>query len=139
MIDDNEPVIYLSGPMTGLPDFNYPLFHGVAEHFRSEGLTILSPAEVDGGEQVVAHESHCAGNSTPEACTCIAGAKAAKPWQYYMTKAITMQMQANAWAGLPGWFNSRGAKREFDLAVDLRHALYLVKFMPFGPVLEELP
>ena len=38
-------IIYLSGPMTGLPDYNYPLFHGVAAKLRSDGHNVYSPAE----------------------------------------------------------------------------------------------
>ena len=102
----DREVIYLSGPMTGLPDFNYPLFNDCARFFREDGRQILSPAEIDGGQQVTTKE--------------------VKPWQYYMTKAIEMQMKATAWAGLPGWWRSKGAKREFDLAVDLQHKLYIV-------------
>lgn len=38
---------YLSGPMTGLPDFNYPYFNGVAAALRLWGYTIINPAELN--------------------------------------------------------------------------------------------
>lgn len=37
--------IYLSGPMTGYPEFNYPLFHRVAALLREEGHRVYNPAE----------------------------------------------------------------------------------------------
>lgn len=37
--------VYLSGPMTGLPDFNYPAFHDAAQRLRSIGHRVESPAE----------------------------------------------------------------------------------------------
>jgi len=41
-----EPrVIYLSGPMTGLPGYNYPLFHKVAGDLREAGHRVYNPAE----------------------------------------------------------------------------------------------
>lgn len=40
-----QAVIYLSGPMTGYPEFNYPLFNKVAEELRGQGHTVMNPAE----------------------------------------------------------------------------------------------
>ncbi|QNQ62220.1 DUF4406 domain-containing protein [Brucella sp. 6810] len=37
--------IYLSGPMTGLPEFNYPAFHRVARQLRVGGHYVYNPAE----------------------------------------------------------------------------------------------
>jgi len=37
--------IYLSGPMTGLPEFNYPAFHRVARELRASGHYVYNPAE----------------------------------------------------------------------------------------------
>jgi len=37
--------IYLSGPMTGLKDFNYPRFHGAARGLREQGHFVFNPAE----------------------------------------------------------------------------------------------
>lgn len=39
--------IYLSGPMTGLPDFNYPEFNRVAQLLRGQGHFVYNPAEFD--------------------------------------------------------------------------------------------
>lgn len=38
-------IIYLSGPMTGYPESNYPLFHKVAAQLRAQGHRVYNPAE----------------------------------------------------------------------------------------------
>ena len=30
-----HPTVYIAGPMTGLPDFNYPAFHAAASAWRA--------------------------------------------------------------------------------------------------------
>ena len=37
--------IYVSGPMTGLPDLNYPAFNAAAEKLRALGHEVYNPAE----------------------------------------------------------------------------------------------
>ena len=37
--------IYLSGPMSGIVDANYPRFNEVARLLRAQGHTVLNPAE----------------------------------------------------------------------------------------------
>lgn len=37
--------IYLSGPMKGYPESNYPLFNRVAAELRAEGHRVYNPAE----------------------------------------------------------------------------------------------
>lgn len=42
-----QKVLYIAGPMTGIPQFNFPLFDAVAHELRNDGWTIISPAETD--------------------------------------------------------------------------------------------
>ena len=43
---ETEPrVIYISGPMTGIPENNYPLFHATARKLRADGHRVYNPAE----------------------------------------------------------------------------------------------
>jgi len=37
--------IYVSGPMTGLPESNYPAFHAVTKRLRAAGHIVYNPAE----------------------------------------------------------------------------------------------
>ena len=39
--------IYISGPMTGIPDLNFPAFHAAAQLLRRKGLDTINPAEVN--------------------------------------------------------------------------------------------
>ena len=38
--------IYLSGPMSGLPNFNYPAFDLEAKRLRKIGFEVINPAEM---------------------------------------------------------------------------------------------
>lgn len=44
-INKNQ-TIYLSGPMTGIPDYNRAAFNLRAEAFRAAGYTVKNPAEI---------------------------------------------------------------------------------------------
>jgi len=39
--------LYIAGPMTGLPDFNFPAFHAVAATLRAAGHDAVNPAEIN--------------------------------------------------------------------------------------------
>jgi hypothetical protein len=92
--------------MTGIPDFNYRYFRLVHEWLASNGVQAVSPTEVDGGAQVADYS-------------------VTKPYGYYLTRALQLQLTCDSWLGLPGWTKSKGAKREFDIALDLGHRTFL--------------
>lgn len=83
--------IYLSGPMTGIPDFNYPLFNRAAAEFRARGYHIENPAE----------NPPC------------------DSWGSYMRAAVRQLTTCDRVLMLPGWQESRGAQIERELALDL--------------------
>ena len=39
-------ILYVSGPMTGLPEFNYPAFHEAKKRLRAAGHSVISPADL---------------------------------------------------------------------------------------------
>jgi hypothetical protein len=39
--------VYIAGPMTGYPEFNYPAFHDAAVRLRDRGFEVVSPAELN--------------------------------------------------------------------------------------------
>lgn len=82
--------IYISGPMTGLPDFNYPAFHAAAHLLRVRGHEAINPAEL------------CA--------------ETGKDWHYYMRLDLKALCDCDALALLPGWQNSKGAHLELHIA-----------------------
>lgn len=95
------PAIYIAGPMTGLPDFNYPRFAEVAAHLRAQGCTVFSPHEVE-----------------PEGD--ISGTL---PWEWYMKKSLALLTQCDTIYMLHGWHKSRGAGIEHALARILRMSI----------------
>ena len=43
--------VYISGAMTGLPEWNYPAFHARATDLRQKGYIVLNPAENFDGQK----------------------------------------------------------------------------------------
>ena len=92
--DDTEDAVYLSGPMTGLPDFNRPAFHAAAAALRAQGYVVINPAEVDLG---------------PDAT-----------WSDYMRIHLAeIARRVTQVFVLPGWEGSRGAQLEVHVARSL--------------------
>lgn len=87
-------ILYVAGPMTGLPEFNYPAFRRAGEHLAAVGYEVLNPVDA---------EDH---NDTgkPQA------------WDWYMRHALRMVLAADGIALLPGWEGSKGARLEVHVA-----------------------
>lgn len=88
------PTLYLSGPMTGIPDFNFPAFNQASARWRSEGYRVFNPAENFDGR-----------TDLPRAA--------------YMREDLAQVMQADIVAVLPGWKDSKGARLEVAMAREL--------------------
>lgn len=84
------PRIYIAGPMTGLPELNYPAFHARAAELRAQGHDVLNPAE----------------NPAPPCGT----------WAGYMRMALAQLVTCDTIDLLPGWRESKGANVEAWLA-----------------------
>ena len=50
-IENQEIRIYLAGPMTGIEDYNFPLFNKITREIRAEGYQVFNPAEFDNADQ----------------------------------------------------------------------------------------
>lgn len=84
-------VVYIAGPMTGLPEFNYPLFNRVAAELRARGVEVRNPAENDGGS-------------------------ADKQWDFYIRLGLRQLLECDEIMLLPGWESSKGAQLELSVA-----------------------
>lgn len=83
--------VYIAGPMSGLPDFNYPAFFAAEKALREAGYQPINPARSEGRD-------------------------GCKTWQDYMRAALRDVADADGVALLPGWHNSRGAAAERVIA-----------------------
>lgn len=50
--------IYIAGPMTGLPAFNFPAFNWAASEWRAAGWEVLNPAESFDGNTGLPYKSY---------------------------------------------------------------------------------
>lgn len=82
--------IYISGPMTGIQDFNFPAFHAEADRLRALGYDVVNPAEINPDTTMEWHE--CMRRDLAELLTC------------------------DALALMDGWQKSAGAHLEMHVA-----------------------
>lgn len=86
--------LYIAGPMTGLPEFNYPAFYRAAEHLAEVGIDSINPARSEGRD-------------------------GCKTWLDFMRAGIRDVADCDGIALLPGWQHSRGASLEAHIARSL--------------------
>ena len=102
--------IYLAGPMTGIPHFNYPAFNAAAAALRAAGHTVFNPAEHDiemFGKDISNPSGDAEQAAAEHGFDRRAALKADLAWICDNAEAIAL---------LPGWENSSGARAEFALA-----------------------
>ncbi|UCG15324.1 MAG: DUF4406 domain-containing protein [Phycisphaerales bacterium] len=91
--------LYLAGPMSGMREYNFPLFNSVARQLRAQGHEVFNPAENKDGDT-------------------------RQPRSFYMWLDIPALLESDAVVVLPGWEKSRGASLEVWLAIDLGLEVY---------------
>lgn len=108
--------VYLAGPMTGIPFFNFPTFMSAAKALRDAGHEVFNPAENDiktiGRDFSVDYPTGDA-------------AQLAKDTGFTLRKALAddlnfICLHAEAIALLPGWENSKGVRAELATAQALK-------------------
>lgn len=82
--------IYISGPMSGLPDHNFPAFNAEAARLRALGYDVVNPVDINPDPGTSWHE--CLRNDLAALLTC------------------------DTLALLPGWQGSTGAHLEMHVA-----------------------
>lgn len=91
--------IYIAGPMTGLPDHNFPAFDAAARRLEKAGWEVINPADNFGGRVNLPRAS-------------------------YLRVDVALLLQCDALALLPGWEASRGARLEYLLARELELPIF---------------
>ncbi len=89
------PRLYVSGPMTGIPEFNHPAFNAATAKLRRAGFDVINPAEVDAARGWV---------------------PGSQSWEEYMRVNLLDLLTADALAVLPRHEHSRGATLEIHVA-----------------------
>lgn len=93
--------VYVAGPMTGLPEFNFPAFHAAAAAWRAAGWEVRNPAESFDGRTDL-------------------------PYREYVAHDMVLLREVDAIALLPGWDgpNARGSVWEREVALLLGKRVY---------------
>lgn len=109
--------VYIAGPMTGIPEFNFPAFNAAAAMLKAKGHEVFNPAQRDierhGGVDI------SAGNTTGDTT------KAAKDHGFSLRDALRddtnfITTQGTGIYMLEGWEYSAGAFAEWSLARALK-------------------
>jgi uncharacterized protein DUF4406 len=82
--------LYVAGPMTGLPDHNYPAFRAATAQLAARDHDVVDPSRL--------------------------GQVPGWQWRDYMRRGLTDLVTCYGVALLPGWEHSRGAQVEAYVA-----------------------
>lgn len=93
--------VYIAGPMSGLPNFNFDAFDRAAEMLRARGVQVCNPA-VHGREWLALHHGEEPNESQYLEILAECSERVRHCDKIYLLK---------------GWQNSRGAKHELELAL----------------------
>lgn len=104
--------VYIAGPMTGYPEFNFPLFNTVAAKLRADGWTVYNPAEKE-SEKGLDKEARVTGDARKAIEN---GFDFREVYLWDIEKVIN----SDAIYMLPGWESSPGAVGEHSVAVAMR-------------------
>lgn len=114
---------YLAGPMSGIPQFNFPAFDTAATRLRDLGHEIVSPAELDDDETRAEALDSLDGRPTQR--DKVNG----QTWGDFLARDVKIVAdQVQGVVFLPGWEKSRGARLEAFVGVLCGH-----KFAEYDP------
>lgn len=83
--------VYVAGPMSNLPDFNYPAFYDAEKRLSRFGYDVENPARHFDGDQT-------------------------RPYKDYMREAVRALTRCDAIYLMDGWEQSEGARFELEVS-----------------------
>ena len=91
--------VYIAGPMSGMPQSNFPAFDAAAAVLRAQGHEVITPSELDDPE---------------DRARALADEPSIKTWGDFLARDVKLIADGNieAIVLLPGWEDSRGARLE---------------------------
>ena len=107
--------IYISGPITGKPNFNREAFTQAAEAIRAAGHEPVNPHELN---------AHLGDD---------------QPWEEYLKRDIAALVNCDAIFMLYGWHESRGARLENKIARKLKIEGVSAKWVGMPPRWQVVP
>lgn len=117
--------VYISGPMSGIPEFNFPAFKAAAAKLRAAGHWVISPVELD------EDEGFDSSQDAPDV----------EQYGHFLARDIEAMSTADldAIVLLPGWENSKGVGVELAYARAIGLEVYLYGEDGLGPEIEKCP
>lgn len=105
--------IYIAGPMSGYPEFNFPKFYEVERTLQSEGWHVFNPANKEDEAEISKHISYDTGDASNLMKNGF-NFRGAYSWD------VLKVIEANAIYMLKGWEASPGATGEHAVAVAMK-------------------
>lgn len=105
---DTDLAYYIAGPMSGIEEYNYPTFERAMMEFRELKAHVYSPHEP---YYKMTQEEHSKNS-----------------YEWYVKVSLRLLLRADGIILLPGWTQSRGARREADIAMDLKYPVWFYDF-----------
>jgi len=122
----DSPQLYLAGPMSWIPQFNFPAFHDAAACLRAQGIRIISPAELD-AQHGLADAAMASVDGNPKDLS--------ESWGDVLARDVRLiHNHCDGIVFLPGWKQSRGARLEAFVSLLCGHAIYGVYYPANGLV-----
>lgn len=122
--------VYIAGPMTGLPLFNFPAFDYARDQWRDAGWEVVSPADLTRTLWRERFEAEFDPASTDPAIS--AGGDI---YRDFLREDLREIVTCDAIALLPGWRASRGVAVELTVARAMKCRVY--DACSFAPLAEE--
>ncbi len=101
--------VYICGPISGLPNLNREAFEAAEQALRKKGYEPINPHKIP--EHVGAKD---------------------QSWHGYMKRCIPYLMKADLVVLLPGYVQSKGAWKEWELCQDLHIHYFLIDTVLIG-------